>query len=45
MQRERTPVEARSGAISGRVIFVLVISFVGACAALGLTWFYFLGTG
>ncbi|UYN93282.1 MAG: hypothetical protein KIT25_14565 [Enhydrobacter sp.] len=45
MERERTPIEARSGAISGRVVFVLVVSFVGAVTALGLVWFYFLGPG
>jgi hypothetical protein len=42
MQRELTPREARAGAVSGRVITVLLISFVGACAALGLAWAYFM---
>jgi hypothetical protein len=45
MERERSPTEARSGVISGRIITVLVVSFLGACAALGLVWFYFLGAG
>lgn len=40
---ERSPTEARSGVISGRVIAVLVVSFLGASAALGLIWFYFMG--
>jgi hypothetical protein len=38
MQRELTPREARSGVVSGRVITVLLISFVGACVALALAW-------
>lgn len=45
MERERSPTEARSGVISGRIITVLVVSFLGASAALGLVWFYFLGAG
>lgn len=45
MQSERTPTEARSGAISGRVITVLVLSLLGAGAALGLLWAYVLGAG
>jgi hypothetical protein len=35
---ELTPVEARSGVISGRVLLVLVCSFTGAVAALGGAW-------
>lgn len=42
MQREVTPVEARSGVVSGRVILVLVSSFVGAVIALGLSWALFI---
>ncbi len=38
MERERTPVEARSGLISGRVIKVLVISSVGAAIAMAGVW-------
>jgi hypothetical protein len=38
MRRELTPGQARSGAVSGRVITVLLISFLGACVALGLAW-------
>jgi hypothetical protein len=38
MERELTPVEARSGVVSGRVLTVLVLSFVGAIAALALAW-------
>ncbi len=40
MQRELTPVEARSGVVSGRVITILVISSVGAVLALALTWLF-----
>ena len=40
MQRELTPVEARSGVVSGRVITILVISSVGAVLALALVWFF-----
>lgn len=42
MQRESTPVEARSGVVSGRVFLVLVSSFVGAIIALGLVWAFLL---
>jgi len=42
MQREVTPVESRSGVVSGRVILVLVSSFVGAVIALGLAWALFI---
>jgi hypothetical protein len=42
MRRELTPVEARSGAVSGRVITVLAISFFGAVVALGLAWLFLL---
>lgn len=45
MEHERSPTEARSGVISGRIITVLVVSLLGASAALGLVWFYFLGAG
>jgi hypothetical protein len=34
MQRERTPVEARGGVISGRIVTILVISCVGVVIAL-----------
>ena len=39
MRRELTTTQARSGVVSGRVITVLLVSFVGACVALGLAWF------
>lgn len=42
MRRELTPGEARAGAVSGRVITVLLVSFVGACVALGLAWVFFM---
>lgn len=38
MERELTPVEARSGVISGRIITILVISTTAAIIALGLAW-------
>lgn len=38
MERERTPVEARGGVISGRVFLVLIVSLVGAAVAVGVTW-------
>jgi uncharacterized membrane protein len=38
MERELTPVEARGGVISGRVITVLAISFAGAVIALAGVW-------
>jgi nitrogen fixation protein FixH len=38
MQRELNPVESRSGVISGRVLLVLISSFVGALIAVGLSW-------
>ena len=40
MQRELTPVEARSGVVSGRVITILVVSSVGAVVALALAWLF-----
>lgn len=40
MERERTPTEARSGVISGRVVLVLLTSFFGAVVALGLCWLF-----
>jgi NADH:ubiquinone oxidoreductase subunit K len=38
MKRELTPVEARSGVISGRIFRILVISTTAAALALGLVW-------
>ncbi len=38
MEREVTPVEARSGVISGRIITILVVSTTAAIIALGLAW-------
>jgi hypothetical protein len=45
MKRERTPVEARSGVVSGRVLTVLVTSFVAASAALFLSWLFLFPKG
>jgi len=41
MKREITPVEARSGLTSGRVVSVLAVSFIGAAIALAGAWYYF----
>ena len=38
MERELTPVEARGGVISGRIITVLALSVVGAVTALVGVW-------
>lgn len=38
---EVTPVEARSGVVSGRVITVLALSFGGAVVALAIAWLVF----
>ena len=38
MERELTPVEARGGVVSGRVITVLALSFAGAVIALAGAW-------
>jgi hypothetical protein len=38
MEGELTPVAARGGVISGRVITVLAISFVGVVMALAGVW-------
>jgi hypothetical protein len=40
MQRELTPVEARSGVVSGRILTILVVSSVGAVAALAIAWLF-----
>ena len=42
MERELTPTEARSGVVSGRIVTILVISSVGAIAALALAWLFLL---
>ena len=38
MQRELNPIESRGGVVSGRVLLVLVSSFIGALIALALCW-------
>ncbi len=38
MERELTPVEARGGVISGRIITVLALSFLGTVIALAAVW-------
>jgi hypothetical protein len=40
MEREVTPVEARSGVVSGRILTILVLSSMGAVAALALAWLF-----
>jgi hypothetical protein len=42
MRREVSPVESRGGVVSGRIMLVLVSSFVGAIIALGLAWALFI---
>jgi hypothetical protein len=42
MEREVTPSEARSGVISGRILTILVISSIGAIAALAIAWLFLL---
>jgi len=37
---ELSPTEARSGIISGRIFMILLISSVGAVAALALAWYF-----
>jgi hypothetical protein len=40
MERELTPVEARSGVVSGRILTILVVSSVGAIAAMAIAWLF-----
>jgi hypothetical protein len=42
MKRETSPVDARAGAVSGRIFLVLISSFFGAVIALGLCWAFLL---
>ena len=42
MQREVSPAESRGGVVSGRIILVLISSFIGAVIALGLAWALFI---
>ena len=42
MERELTPVEARGGVVSGRVLTILALSSVGAIVALALAWLFLL---
>jgi hypothetical protein len=42
MERELTPVEARGGVVSGRVLTILTVSSVGAVVALALVWLFLL---
>ncbi len=41
MERELTPVEARSGVVSGRIISILIISTAAAVLALAFAWMVF----
>ena len=43
MQTEVTPTEARSGVVTGRVITVLIVSFVGAAGGMALAWYLLAG--
>lgn len=38
MQRELTPIAARGGIVSGRIVTVLAMSFLGAVVALTGVW-------
>ena len=38
MQSELTPIEARSGVISGRIILILIVSSTAAAVALAIAW-------
>ena len=40
MEHDITPIEARGGAISGRIINVLLVSTLGALAALSAVWWF-----
>jgi hypothetical protein len=42
MERELTPVEARGGVVSDRVLTILAVSSVGAVVALALAWLFLL---
>ena len=41
MERDLAPTEARGGVISGRILTILLLSSVGAIAAIGLAWVFF----
>jgi len=41
MEPDLTPIAARGGVISGRVITVLIVSTVGALFALSCAWWIF----
>lgn len=41
MEPDLTPIAARGGVISGRVVTVLVVSSVGALVTLSCLWWYF----
>lgn len=38
MERDLTPVEARGGVVSGRIILILLVSTTAACIPLGIAW-------
>lgn len=38
MERDRTPIEARGGIVSGRIIRILLISTAAAAIGLALAW-------
>ena len=41
MVPDLTPIEARGGIISGRIIIVLMVSTIGALFALSALWLFF----
>jgi hypothetical protein len=40
LEREITPVQARGGIVSGRVVTILILSSIGAAVALTLAWLF-----
>jgi hypothetical protein len=41
MENDLTPVEARGGVISGRIVTVLIASTTGALVVLSALWWFF----
>ena len=39
MKPDLTPIEARGGVISGRIVTILVVSIVGTLLSLSAVWF------
>lgn len=41
MKPDLTPIQARGGVISGRVVTVMIVSTLSALLALSCTWWFF----